>query len=117
MEWTPPAAPEAAWQNQAIGSETPFAPPVAGGSGQSQGLAIAAMICGILSCLCCISVLTGPAGVIMGFLARKKATEDPANYGGATFAMVGMITGAIGFLIGIVLIVMQVFFGVLSNMR
>lgn len=101
MEWTPPPAPEAAWQNTPVGSETPFAPPVAGGSGQSQGLAIAAMICGILSCLCCVSILTGPAGVIMGFIARKKASEDPANFGGGTFAMVGMIAGAIGFLIGI----------------
>lgn len=117
MEWTPPPAPEAAWQNAPVGSETPFAPPVAGGSGPSQGLAIGAMICGILSCLCCISVLTGPAGVIMGFIARKKATEDPANFGGATFAMVGMITGALGFILGIVLIILQVFFGVLSNMR
>ncbi len=115
MEWTPPPAPEAAWQNAPVGSETPFAPPAA--AAPSQGLAVGAMICGILSCLCCFSVITGPAGVIMGFMARKKATEDPANYGGGTFAMVGMITGALGFIIGVALIILQVFFGVLSNMR
>lgn len=116
-QWTPPPPPEPAWQNQEIGSNTPFNPPPTGVGGQSQGLAIASMICGILSCLCCISILTGPAGVIMGFLAKKKADEDPANYGGRTFALVGLITGAIGTLLGIVLIILQVFFGVLSNLR
>jgi hypothetical protein len=117
MEWTPPPAPDAAWQNQPVGSETPFAPPVAGAAAPSQGLAIGSMVCGILSCLCCISILTGPAGVIMGYIARKKANEDPANYGGATFATVGMITGVIGFIIGTAALILQVFFGVLSNIR
>lgn len=115
-QWTPPPAPDANWQNQEIGSNTPFNPPPAGVAGQSQGLAIAAMICGILSCLCCLSIFTGPAGAIMGFIARKKANEDPANYGGGTFATVGMITGVIGFIIGISLIILQVFFGVLSSL-
>lgn len=117
MEWTPPPAPDAAWQNQPVGAETPFAPPVAGAAAPSQGLAIGSMVCGILSCLCCISILTGPAGIIMGYMARKKANEDPANYGGATFAMVGMITGVIGFIIGTAALILQVFFGVLSNIR
>lgn len=115
-QWTPPPAPEPAWQNQEIGSNTPFNPPPPGVVGQSQGLAIASMICGILSCLCCLSIFTGPAGAIMGFLAKKKADEDPANYGGRTFALVGMITGVVGFIIGITLIILQVFFGVLSSL-
>ncbi len=115
-QWTPPPAPEPSWQNQEIGSNTPFNPPPAGVGGQSQGLAIAAMICGILSCLCCLSIFTGPAGAIMGFLAKKKADEDPANYGGRTFALVGMITGVIGFILGIAIIIMQIFFGVLNNL-
>lgn len=115
-QWTPPPPPEAAWQNQEIGSNVPFNPPPTGVGGQSQGLAIASMICGILSCLCCLSILTGPAGAIMGFLAKKKADEDPANFGGRTFALVGMITGIIGTILGIVLIIMQVFFGLLSNL-
>ncbi|MEQ1924112.1 MAG: DUF4190 domain-containing protein, partial [Pyrinomonadaceae bacterium] len=102
---------------QEIGSNTPFQPPPAGTAGQSQGLAIGAMVSGILSMLCCFSVITGPIGVILGFMAKKKADEDPANFGGRTFALVGMITGALGFVIGIVLIILQIFFGVLSNIR
>lgn len=115
-EWTPPPAPDASWQNQEIGANTPFQPPPAGTAGQSQGLAIGAMVSGILSLLCCFSVITGPVGVILGFMAKKKADEDPANYGGRTFAIVGMITGALGFVIGVVLIILQIFFGVLSNL-
>lgn len=115
-EWTPPPAPDASWQNQEIGSNTPFQPPPAGTAGQSQGLAIGAMVSGILSLLCCFSVITGPIGIILGFMAKKKADEDPANFGGRTFAIVGMVTGALGFVIGVVLIILQIFFGVLSNL-
>jgi len=115
-EWTPPPSPDASWQNKEIGSNTPFQPPPAGTAGQSQGLAIGAMVSGILSLLCCFSVITGPVGVILGFMAKKKADEDPANYGGRTFAIVGMITGALGFVVGVVLIILQIFFGVLSNL-
>ena len=86
-------------------------PPV---SGQSQGLAIASLVCGILSCICCFSILTGPAGFIMGIIAKKKADEDPAHFGGRGLALGGMITGGIGTLLFIVLFVLQIFFGVLS---
>lgn len=116
-DWTPPPAPDAAWQNQEIGQNTPFQPPAVGIDGESKGLAIGALICGVLSCLCCLSVLTGPAGMIMGFIAKKNADENPQQYGGRGMAVAGMITGAIGFVLGVVLIVMQIFFGVLSNLR
>ncbi len=116
-EWTPPPAPDASWQNQEIGSNTPFQPPPAGvAGGENKTLAIVSLVLGILSCLCCFSVVTGPAALITGFMARKKADEDPAQYGGRGLALGGMITGAIGFLIGVAVIIMQIFFGVLNNL-
>jgi hypothetical protein len=114
-EWTPPPAPDAAWQNQEIGSNTPFQTPPSL-EGQSKGLAIGSLVCGILSCLCCLSVLTGPAAVIMGFIAKKNIDENPSQYGGRGLAMGGIITGIVGFLIGVALIIMQVFFGVLGQL-
>jgi Domain of unknown function (DUF4190) len=114
-EWAPTPAPDAAWQNQEIGSNTPFQPPATGIEGESKGLALGSLICGILSCLCCLSVLTGPAAVIMGFIAKKNVDENPKQYGGRGMAVAGMITGAVGFLIGVGLIILQVFFGVLGN--
>lgn len=116
-EWTPPPAPVAGWQNQEIGSNTPFQPPPAGvAGGENKTLAIVSLVLGILSCLCCFSVITGPAGLITGFMAKKKAEENPAEYGGRGLALGGMITGAIGFLIGVGVIIMQIFFGVLNNL-
>lgn len=106
-EWAPPSPPEQSWQNQEIGSNTPFQPPPAGAGGQNQTLAIISLVCGILSCLCCVSIITGPAGLIMGFMAKSKADSDPANYGGAGMALGGIITGAIGTLLGIAAIVLQ----------
>ena len=107
-DWTPPAAPNAAWQEQGVGANTPFQPPPAGmGQGQNQTLAIVSLICGILSCLCCFSILTGPAALITGFMAKGKADSDPANYGGSGMALGGMFTGAIGTLIGIAAVVLQ----------
>lgn len=113
-EWTPPAAPEASWQNQEIGQNTPFQPPPAGASGENKTLAIVSLATGVLSCLCCFSILTGPAAVVMGFMAKGKASSNPAEYGGAGLAIGGIITGVIGTLIGLAAIILQIFFGGLN---
>lgn len=76
--------------------QNPSFQPQAAAAGPSQGLAIGALVCGILSCLCCFSIVTGPAGIIMGFMAKNKADQDPANFGGRGLALGGMITGALG---------------------
>jgi hypothetical protein len=116
QEWTPPPVPDASWQNQQIGSNTPFQPPPAGAGGQNKTLGIISLICGILSLLCCISVLTGPLGLILGYLQKKKIAENPSEYGGAGLATAGMITGGLGTALGVILIILQIFFGVLNNL-
>ena len=50
----------------------------------------------------------------MGFIAKKKADEDPANFGGRGLALGGMIAGSLGTVLFVVLIILQLFFGVLS---
>jgi hypothetical protein len=114
QEWTPPPAPTPEWQNQAIGSNTPFQPPPAGAAGQNKTLAMVSLISGILSCLCCLSVITGPTGLICGYLAKKNIAEKPAEYGGAGLATAGMVLGGIGTALFVVLIIVQVFFGALN---
>lgn len=115
-QWTPPPAPDASWQNKDVGSNTPFEPPPVGAGGPSQGLAVGSLICGILSCLCCLSVLTGPAAVIMGFIAKKNAEQNPMQYTGRGLALGGIISGIAGFVIGVTLIVLQLFFGILGSL-
>lgn len=98
--WNPPAAPDASWQNQEIGKDTPFQPPVAGAGGLNQTLPIVSLVLGILSVCCYVSPITGIAALITGYLGMKNVKNDPANYGGKTLALVGMILGGIFFLIG-----------------
>ena len=99
-EWTPPPAPDASWQNQELGANTPFQPPVAAG-GQNQTLPIISLVLGILSLCCYISPVTGIAALITGYLGMKNVNTDPTQYGGKTLAIIGMILGGIFFLVGI----------------
>lgn len=100
-EWTPPPAPDASWQNQEIGQNTPFQPPPAGTGGVNQTLPIISLILGIVSLCCYISPVTGIAAVITGFIGMKNANNDPQNYGGKGLAIAGMITGGLFALIAI----------------
>jgi hypothetical protein len=101
-EWTPPPAPVANWQDQGLGANTPFQPPaVSGAGGQNQTLPIISLVLGILSLCCYVSPITGIAALITGFLGMKNANNNPAQYGGKTLAIVGMILGGLFFLIGI----------------
>ena len=45
--------------------------------------------------------MTGIAALITGFLANKKAKEDPQTYGGKGLALAGMILGGVFFVVGV----------------
>jgi hypothetical protein len=110
-EWTPPPAPEPAWQNQPIGQNTPFQPPVAGGPNQT--LAIVSLVLGIVSIIFC--QITGPVAIVLGFMARRKAAERPLEHGGAGLALAGIITGVLGTLFLVLVVLYLIFvFGVVG---
>ena len=127
-DWNPPPAPVSNWQDQGLGANTPFKPPVAT-SGQSQGLAIASIGCGVasllmvagliipfLNMLCgIVSPALAIAAIITGFLARSRAKQNPNQYGGSGLALGGIITGGLTLLafVGIILLVV-LFFGFAS---
>lgn len=115
QEWTPPPAPDASWQNQEIGANTPFQPPMAGGEGQNKTLAIVSLVLGILGMtVCCGGLLPSIAAIITGVMARGKVNENPGEYGGSGMALGGLITGVIGLVLGIVIIILQVALGLFS---
>lgn len=70
-------------------------------SSQTNGLAIAALIVGILSIplafLCGIGGLFGIAAIVLGFLGMKKANDDLGG-GGKGLAVGGIVTGGLGLL-------------------
>ncbi|HVE57520.1 MAG TPA: DUF4190 domain-containing protein [Pyrinomonadaceae bacterium] len=126
--WNPPPSPESNWQEQGLGANTPFQPPVVK-SGQSQGLAIASIACGGVSLVMLVGLIIpfvnlvcgivspglGLAAIITGFLARSRAKQNPDQYGGSGLALGGIITGALSILAVVGLFALAILFGVLSR--
>lgn len=76
---------------------------------QQNGMGIAAMVLGILSCcLFClygvVSVILGVLAVVFGIKGRRKAERGEANNHGQ--AVAGLITGVIGIVLGLAVIVL-----------
>ncbi|MFG1842102.1 DUF4190 domain-containing protein [Micromonospora sp. NPDC049175] len=78
--------------------------------GQNNTLGLVSMILGIASIplLCCFSlgIPVGIAAVITGYLARQKVARGEANNAGQ--AKAGLICGAVGVGLGIILIILSV---------
>jgi uncharacterized membrane protein len=111
--WTPPQ--ESNMQNpQEFGQNVP--PASAAVEGANKTLPIVSLVAGILSLCCYISPLTGIVALITGFLGMKNVNNDPAQYGGKTFAIIGMILGGLFFLIGVVYWVFILFLGGMEMM-
>jgi hypothetical protein len=89
-------------QGQPPPGQPPYQPPY-GQPAPSSGLAIGSLVAGILSIpACCIWFLSIPLGlgaVIMGFVAKGKIARGQAS--GSGIATAGIITGAIGLLLGV----------------
>jgi hypothetical protein len=74
--------------------------PMMGGE-PSNGLAIGALVCGILSIPggCCCSFLSVPlsiAAIVMGIIAMNKAKASPMTHGGKNMAIAGLVCGGVG---------------------
>ncbi|MEQ1764969.1 MAG: DUF4190 domain-containing protein, partial [Pyrinomonadaceae bacterium] len=107
--WTPtPAAQDQSWQNEPM--QNPQYQPGSGISagGQNQTLAIVSLVLGIAGLIFC-GGLTGPPAIITGIMAKKKATNNPAEYGGAGLALGGIITGVLGTLLLLLVVAYFVF--------
>ncbi len=106
-EWAPP---EPQWQNPAVVHNPGMNMQSAG---QNQTLAIVSLVLGIVSIVFC--QITGPVAIVTGFMARRKASENPAEYGGAGLGLAGIITGAIGTLLLVLVVLYFIFvFGVVG---
>ncbi|MEV1332902.1 DUF4190 domain-containing protein [Micromonospora costi] len=117
----PPAAPYGQQPYQdPYGQQQPYggAPtyPNAGypqAGGQNNTLGLVSMILGIASIplVCCLylGIPVGIAGVITGYLARQKAAQGQASNAGQ--AKAGLICGAIGAVLGILVLIL----GIIAN--
>lgn len=87
------------------GSEYPAAPPPSYGypqppPRQSNGLAIASLVCGIIGCLF-FGIILGPLAVIFGAVGLSRANRGASGKG---MAIAGLILGVIATVVAIVLI-------------
>jgi hypothetical protein len=77
-----------------------------------NGLGVAALVLGIIAILSSWTVvggiLLGIGAIVCGLLGRGRAKRNEANNGG--LALAGLVTGAIGLIIGIVMIAVYVAF-------
>lgn len=72
----------------------------------TSGLAIASMVCGIVSViLCYVNALAAIPAVICGHMALKQIRNAPVPVGGRGMAIAGLVTGYIGLTFQILMIV------------
>ncbi|MGH3714204.1 MAG: hypothetical protein ACRDT4_12195, partial [Micromonosporaceae bacterium] len=83
------------------------------GGGGNSGMAIGAMVAGIVSVVfgllgCCLSIiaaipalLAGGTGAALGFISMRKIDESNGQIGGKGMAITGLATGAVGVLLGL----------------
>jgi hypothetical protein len=67
-------------------------------TGQSQGLAIASMVVGIIglfSGLLCLGPIPGIVALVLGLVSLSQIKKSPLVNGGKPFAIVGIVTGAL----------------------
>lgn len=115
---SPPAPPAESPFVERTAPASPYVPPAAHpyqavASGPvSQGQAIASMVCGIISLvICCLWFVSGPLAIVaiaLGHVAISKAKKDPARFGGKGMARAGLITGYIGLVCAIAMLVFGV---------
>ena len=84
----------------------PPIPPPAGAPNPNNGMAVAALVLGILTFVC-LGPIAGVLAVIFGFLGMKKANEMGGT--GKGMAIAGIILGIVGTVISILLLVFVVF--------
>jgi hypothetical protein len=93
----------------------PPLPPLPPGAGQPveyaiaperprSGMAIAALVCGIVGALMPFCVPVGLVGLILGIIATVRASREPQRYGGKGLAIGGICTGGASVLLALVAI-------------
>ncbi len=88
-----------------MAQQYPPPPPPAGAPAATNGIAIAGMICGIVSILSAflialLGLITGILAVVFGVLGRNKALQSGGM--GMGQATAGIATGAVGILLSII---------------
>ncbi|MEP6901205.1 MAG: DUF4190 domain-containing protein [Actinomycetota bacterium] len=101
--------PPAVWQNQQSIQNQPINYPMRVNS-QDQTLPTISLILGILAAVtCCLGgIPLGAGAIITGVIALNNEKSEPTKYGGRGLAIGGIVTGAAGFAISIIYIILAI---------
>lgn len=102
-------------------AENPYAPPAPGAGPAppgyayayafasdvpSSGWAVASLVVGIVSILLYpFAIITGPLAIIFFYLARRQIAVTPPTHKGMGMAIAGLVTGIIGSLLGLLVVI------------
>jgi hypothetical protein len=84
---------------------------------KASGMAIAALVLGILGLPCCCGCLTGVPALIVGFIENGKINRGESSSKGKGFAITGIILGLISLLGLCVETIWIAFFGGLNVLQ
>lgn len=88
----------------------------AGPSGlPNSGLAIASLVLGIVSFLCCMGALTAIPGVITGHMARGEIRRSGGRLGGDGMALTGLILGYVTIALSVIGTILFFGFGLFAR--
>lgn len=94
--YAPPGGPQ---YGQAPAGAPPHMPP--GGTPKTSGMAIASLVLGIASLVCCGPVV-GILAIVFGAIALSSIRQNPRQLSGDGLAIGGIVLGALGIVGGIV---------------
>ncbi|MBU6411581.1 MAG: DUF4190 domain-containing protein [Verrucomicrobiota bacterium] len=74
---------------------------------QTNAFAVAGLIFGVLSFLCCCRFLFGPLGLIFSLIGLSQIHEHPERYEGRWLAITGLVLSLISLFLGLVLLMLM----------
>jgi hypothetical protein len=83
---------------------------------KASGMAITALVLGILG-FCCCGIFAGIPALIVGFLENGKINRGESSPKGKAFAVAGIILGVISLILGCLQIIWVAFFGGLNVLQ
>jgi len=71
---------------------------------KNSGKAVTSLVLGIIAILLPGKIISGPLAIIFGLLGRKNIKAEPDQFKGAKLALIGIILGAIGLVIRLIMV-------------
>jgi hypothetical protein len=84
-------------------------PPLAAGTARkTNGFAIAGLVCGIISTLCCCAFPLGILGIVFSIVALSQIRRHPELYEGRALAVAGLVLSVVSIFLGMIWLLLSI---------